>query len=89
MIETVNQAMNALDAYWTKHGTPDALVIALIRMKLEEHSSSCNDDWKALLDEAMGGLGYGIEWQGEGVHILFRQEAPPRMVRGTTATGPT
>ena len=68
MIETVNQAMNVLDAYWAKHGTPDHRVIAQIRIKLEEHSSSCDDDWKALLNAAMRDLGYDIEWQGEGVH---------------------
>lgn len=73
MIETVNQAMNALDAYWAKHETPGHRVIAQIRGKLKEHSSSCDDDWKALLDEAMGDLGYGIEWQGERVYALTRQ----------------
>ncbi len=73
MIETVNQAMNALDAYWAKHGTPDTRAIAQIREKLEEHSSDCDDDRKALLDETMHDLGYGIEWQGEGINTLTRR----------------
>ena len=75
MIETINQAMNALDSYWAKHGTPDHRVIAQIHGKLEEHSSGCDDDWKALLDAAMGDLGYRIEWQGDGVYTLARKQA--------------
>lgn len=82
MIETVNQAMNALDAYWAKHGTPDHRVITQIRGKLEDHSSSCDDDWKALLDEAMRELGYGIEWHGEGVHTLTLQSDRDQGVAG-------
>lgn len=73
VIETVNQAMNVLDAYWAKHGAPDHRVIAQIRTKLEEHSSMCGDDSTSLLDEAMGDLGYVIAWQGEGIHSLARQ----------------
>lgn len=83
MIETVNQAMNALDAYWAKHGTPDHRVIAQIRGKLEEHSSSCDDDWKALLDDAMRDLGYEIEWDGEGIDAITRQgDGSPSMIDG-------
>lgn len=67
---TLNQALNALNAYWAKHGTPDHRVITQIRRKLEEHSSVWDDDWKALLDEAMHELGYSIEWHDEGVHTL-------------------
>ena len=44
VIETVNQAMIALDVYWAKHGTPDPRVIAKIHRKLEEHSSVWDDD---------------------------------------------
>ena len=65
MIETVNQAMNALDAYWAKHGTPDTGVIALIRRTLEEHSSSCDDDWKALLDKSLQDMSYRVDWDDE------------------------
>lgn len=72
MIETVNQAMNALDAYWAKHGTPDHRVIAQIRHALEEHSSACDDDWRALLDEAMHDLGYGIDWRSDTVHGITK-----------------
>ena len=87
MIETVNQAMNALDAYWAKHGTPDPRVIAQIRMKLEEHSSSCDDDWKALLDEAMGSLGYTIDWKGEGIHKVTQHGNRPQGLVGSLQPG--
>ena len=71
MIETVNQAMNALDAYWAKHGTPDTRVIAQIRQKLEEHSSDCDDDSRALLDRALQDLNYQVEWNGEKIQGLI------------------
>ena len=83
MIETVNQAMNALDAYWSKHGTPDPRVITQIHIKLEKHSSSCDDDWKALLDEAMRDLGYSIEWEGEGIYTIAQQSDGPQGLVGS------
>lgn len=87
MIETINWAMSALDAYWAKHGTPDHRVITQIRGKLEEHSSICDDDWKALLDKVMGDLGYGIEWQGEKVYTLSREGEGSEGVVGIMQAG--
>lgn len=75
MIEAINRAMNALDAYWAKQGTPDPRVIAQIHAKLEEHASDCSDDWQALLDDALRDLGYGIEWRGKEVHALTQSSA--------------
>jgi hypothetical protein len=77
MIEAVNRAMNALDAYWAKHGTPDPRVIAQVHAKLEEHASRCSDDWQTLLDDALQDLGYGIEWRGEEVLALAQAPAGP------------
>lgn len=88
MIETVNQAMIVLDAYWAKHRTPDHRVIAQIRTKLEKHSSVWDDDWKALLDEAMHELGYSIEWHGEAVHTITQQcDGPQGLVGGLQSGG--
>lgn len=70
MIEAVNRAMIGLDAYWAKHGTPDYRVIAQIHAKLEEKSSTCDDDWQALLVDVMRDLGYDLELRGEEVHAL-------------------
>jgi hypothetical protein len=70
VIEAVNRAMIGLDAYWSKHGTPDPRVIAQVHAKLEEKSAACDDDWQALLVDAMRDLGYEIEVHGEEVQAL-------------------
>jgi hypothetical protein len=80
VIEAINRAMNALDAYWAKHGTPDPRVIAQVHAKLEEHASGCSDDWQALLNNALRDLGYDVEWRGEDVHALT-----PMPAEGTQA----
>ncbi|WP_238184508.1 hypothetical protein [Methylobacterium trifolii] len=74
MIETANQAMNALDAYWVRHETPEHQVIAQVHQTLQERATDYEDDWKALLDVAMKALNYRIDWQGQEVHRITKQD---------------